>query len=142
MTLRAWFHRRMAEWHYSIACFHRYLGNTYGLRPEHAAAVDQFTRALHAYPEYAPAYLARGILYWRELDHPRRAIIDLTTAYELDPTLDEACLNRGVAHQILREYPQAIADFEAYLETGADPQRREYAQKMIKELREWVPAMD
>ncbi len=138
MKLTARFRRCVARWHYYRATFRRHLGNAYNLRREHEAAVEGFTRALHSDPEYAQAYLARGILYWREMGHPRQAVIDLTTAYTLAPHLIEARLNRGVAHQQLHEYPQAIADFEAYLNTGTDPQHREYAQTMIEELREWI----
>lgn len=101
-------------------------------------AVHYFTRAVEFDPTFARAYLDRGILYWRELDHPRRAILDLTQALEIDPALDEAIFNRGIARQQLREYKEALADFTAYLSVGRHPHWREHAGRMIEELAEWI----
>jgi tetratricopeptide (TPR) repeat protein len=141
MTLiRKWTSLLLAYYYYMLAGSYRHFGNKYGLRAEHEKAIDAFTRAISHNPDFARAYMERGILYWREVDHPRRAILDLTRAYELDPGLSEARFNRGIAHQQLREYAEALADFRAYLAEGNHPHWREYAQSMIKELAEWVPA--
>lgn len=137
-TLRQWLWHWQARWYYLRGNTYRHFGNLYGDQQQYEAAVDDYTRALSLDPRLARAYLDRGILYWRELDHPRRAIQDLTTAEELDPTLTEARFNRGVAYQQLREYDRAVADFQAYLAVGTHPHWREYAQRMIEELSEWV----
>jgi tetratricopeptide (TPR) repeat protein len=123
---------------YSIGLAHRYWGNAHGLPSEYEKAIEYFTNALDYKPDYARIYLDRGILYWREMDHPRRAIHDLTQALFLDTGLHEARFNRGIAHQQLREYDEAIADFQAYLQAGDHPYWREYAENMIKELSEWT----
>jgi tetratricopeptide (TPR) repeat protein len=136
--LRRWTHSALAYVNYMLATSHRHFGNKYGIREEYEKAVDAFTRAIAHNSHFARAYMERGILYWRELDHPRRAVIDLTTAYELDPTLIEARFNRGVAHQELREYSEALSDFRAYLSEGEHPYWREHAEKMIPELEEWI----
>jgi tetratricopeptide (TPR) repeat protein len=127
-----------ARFYHMRGAMHRYFGNQYGDREPYLAAIDDFTTAIEIDPNYAQAYLDRGILYWREFNHPRRAIMDLTTAETLDPSLSEACFNRGIAYQILSEYEQAIAEFQAYLAKGEHPYWREYAQKMIAELSEWT----
>ncbi|MBN1249787.1 MAG: tetratricopeptide repeat protein, partial [Anaerolineae bacterium] len=101
--------------YYVLAGSYRHSGNKYSLASEYERAVEAFTQAVALDPAYARAYMERGILFWRELDHPRRAVLDLTKAYDLDPTLIEARFNRGIAYQQLREYQEAIADFEAYL---------------------------
>ena len=101
----------MAHSHYMIGIIHRYIGNARSIHSEYEAAIDAFTRALAWKPDFAQVYLDRGILYWREIDHPRKAIHDLTLAMHLDPSLVEAQFNRGIAHQQLREYAEAIADF-------------------------------
>lgn len=129
----------MAHTHYLIGIVHRYIGNSRGAQWEYEAAIDAFTRALEWKPDFAQVYLDRGILYWREIDHPRKAIHDLTTAMNLDPRLVEAQFNRAIAHQQLREYAEAIADFQAYLAVGEHPYWREHAESMIRELSEWVP---
>jgi tetratricopeptide (TPR) repeat protein len=129
-----------SRFHYLVGISYQYFGNAYSLQSEYEKAIAAFSRAIASDPAYARAYLNRGILYWRELDHPRRAILDLTTAYDLDSSLVEAQFNRGIAHQQLREYPEAIRDFEAYLTEGEHPYWREYAESMIEELSEWANA--
>jgi tetratricopeptide (TPR) repeat protein len=129
----------MAWGYYYIGAMHRYFSNVYAMKLEHEKAIDYFTRATELDPNFARAYLDRGILYWREIDHPRKAIQDLTLALTLNPQLSEAQFNRAIAHQQLREYDRAITEFQAYLETGTHPHWRKYAENMIRELSEWTP---
>ncbi len=136
--LNLWLRHWMARGYYFKAVMHRYIGHAYAAMWEYEKAIDDFSRAIEYDPEFAQAYLNRGILYWREIDHPRRAIMDLTTAQTLNPELSEACFNRGVAYQQLREYENAVRDFKAYLAVGDHPYWREYAENMIQELSEWV----
>jgi tetratricopeptide (TPR) repeat protein len=137
--LAQWSKYAIAYIHYSVGLVHRYVGNAQGDRWEYEAAIEAFTRAVDYNPNLARVYLDRGILYWREIDHPRKAIHDLTLAFNLDPSLSEAQFNRAIAHQQLREYAEAIADYRAYLAVGAHPFWREHAESMIRELSEWVP---
>lgn len=138
LLLNRWHNIVSCYIHYSIGLAHRYWGNTHSLHPEYEKAIDQFTLALTFKPDYAKIYLDRGILYWREIDHPRRAIFDFNKALDLDPNMIEARFNRGIAHQHLREYDKAVADFQAYLREGDHPYWREYAESMVKELCEWT----
>lgn len=140
--LQRWVHSLLSHCCYWLAASHRHFGNQYSLVQEHESAVDGFTKAIAYNPAFARAYLERGILYWRELSHPRRAVLDLTMAYELDSRLIEARFNRGIAHQQLREYEEAIADYQAYLAEGDHPYWREHAETMIRELAEWVPGSE
>lgn len=142
MKWSIWFRWLMARLYHIWGGMYRYWGNRYGDRDAHFAAAENFSKAMESDPKFARAYLDRGILYWRELNHPRKAILDLTKAEELDPSLTEARFNRGVAHQQLREYDKAIADFRAYLSMGDHPYWREYAQKMIGELVEWTGGIE
>jgi tetratricopeptide (TPR) repeat protein len=130
--------RLLACVYYFLAEGHRYFGNRYGLRSEQEKALRALDRAILYNPHFARAYMERGILYWREMDDPQCAIPDLTLAYELAPELTEARFNRGIAHQQLGEYAEARADYEAYLCEGCHPYWREYAETMIRELKEWV----
>lgn len=136
------FRSLMAHSYYLVGVIRRYIGNTRGGLWEYEAAIEAFNRALDWKPDFAQAYLDRGVLYWREIDHPRKAIHDLTLALSLDPNLSEAQFNRGIAHQQLREYPEAVADFTAYLAVGEHPSWREHAESMIRELSEWVPKIE
>jgi len=137
--LNTWYRVWQARGYHFIGLMHRYLGNAYGSIWEYEKAIDDFTYAIEINPGFAQAYLDRGILYWRELDHPRRAVIDLSTAFNLNPDLSEARFNRAIAYQQLREYENALNEFKAYLIVGNHPHWREYAEKMIQELKEWVP---
>ena len=138
-NLNAWLRVWQSRGYHFTGLMHRYLGNVYGSTWEYEKAIDDFTRAIEINPGFAQAYLDRGILYWRELDHPRRAVIDLTTALNLNPDLSEARFNRAIAYQELREYENAVNEFKAYLAVGKHPHWREHAEKMIQELSEWVP---
>ena len=124
--------------YYYLAGTYRHIGNKYALTDLHESAIDLFGEAIKWNANCARAYLERGILYWREIDHPRRALHDLDIALTLDPTLSEVHLNRGAAHQLLHEYDAAITEFQTYLKVGDHPHWREYAASMIKELSEWV----
>jgi tetratricopeptide (TPR) repeat protein len=137
LTINRWYKALISYIHYSIGLAHRYWGNAYGLRSEYEKAIAQFDRALSYKPDYAKVYLDRGILYWREIDHPRRAIQDLTQAMALNAALTEAQFNRAIAYQQLQEYDEAIADFKAYLQKGDHPFWLEHAESMVKELEEW-----
>ena len=132
------FARLLAYLYYLLAESHRYFGNRYALRSEQEKALHALDRAILYNPHFARAFMERGILYWREMDDPQSAIPELTLAYELSPHLIEARFNRGVAHQQLGEYAEATADYEAYLTEGRHPYWREYAETMIRELKEWV----
>jgi tetratricopeptide (TPR) repeat protein len=128
-------------WRWALARFyrrwadvHRHYGNLYGNVQEHWAAVEYYTRAIVLDPGYAQAYFSRGVLYWREISDPARAIVDLGRAIELDPEWSDAYLNRGLALKLHGDLTQAITDFERYLETGQDEFWRDAARGQIDEL--------
>ncbi|MFP4394216.1 MAG: tetratricopeptide repeat protein [Anaerolineales bacterium] len=136
--IKTWLSSLIASWYHWLALAHRYWGHTRGLREEYEAAVQNFDRALLWNPQAAHIYLERGILWWRELNHPRKAVQDFTIALKLDPDLIEAHFNRGIAYQQLQEYQEAVSDFETYLNEGTHPHWRKYARTMIRELNEWL----
>ncbi len=137
--LRRGFAWLLARFFFGLATSCRYFGNKHGAQVAYVRAVEAFSRAIAYDVTYASAYLQRGILYWRELNQPRWAVLDLTMAYDLDPNLIEARFNRGIAYQQLRNYEQAISDFQAYLQVGQHPYWREYAENMVLELRGPTP---
>ncbi len=150
MNLRRWWVQRVARWYYLRGEAHRHLGNARGDVWEHWAAVEDFTRALVLDPTLTQIYVDRGILYWRELGEPQKALCDFNAvleahppgaAYPADtpypqdtPYRDAALFNRGIAYQQLGDDAAALADFRAYLEVGTHSHWREYAQRMLVEL--------
>jgi len=137
-----WARLWMSRSYYYLGTTYRHIGNTYALTAAHEKAIDYFSQAVKWDANFARAYLERGILYWRELDHPRRALQDLSLALTIDPTLHAVYFNRGIAHQQLREYAEAITEFQTYLAVGTHPHWREHAANMIRELNEWIQSPD
>ena len=125
----------MAHSYYLIGIVHRYIGNSRGVRWEYEAAIDAFTRALNGSPISRKSTWSRH-LYWREIDHPRKASRP-DHAMNLDPRLlrrSSTAPSRTTTARIRR----AIGDFQV-------PGRRRTsllagnAKSMIRELSEWVP---
>ncbi len=123
------FFRRLAD-------AHRHFGNLYSNRQEYEAAVGNYTRATARDPTYVEAFLARGVLYWREFGEHQLAIEDLSRVLDLDPSRADAYLNRALAYKMQREYDKAIADFERYLEEGVDDFWLEATHRQLAELRD------
>jgi len=138
MNLRRWWVQRVARWYYLRGEAHRHLGNARGDVWEHWAAVEDFTRALVLDPTLTQIYVDRGILYWRELGKPQKALCDFNAVLAPNPQdsryRDAALFNRGIAYQQLGDDAAALADFRAYLEVGTHSHWREYAQRMLVEL--------
>src|SRR5262245_38809576 len=99
-------------------------------------AIEAFTHAIELQPTFAPAYLARGIVYWRELNDHTRAVRDCTSAIALAPQNADAYLNRGFArvYGAIGSHADAIADFEHYLALGPNGYWRVEAQNQITRL--------
>jgi tetratricopeptide (TPR) repeat protein len=116
---------------------HRHYGIVYGDRQEFVDAVDEYTHALGLNPALQRGYLERGILFWRELNHPRRAIADLTAALDLQPGWPEALFCRGLAYEAAGEFSAAIRDLSDYLVSN-DRAWRESAQTQLELLRSMV----
>ena len=118
------------------------MGNAYGNRQEHRAAVGNYTRAIALDPAYTYAYYSRGVLRWRELGEYEAAIKDLSQVLELDPAWAEAIFNRALAYKMNMQYEDAIADFERYLEEGTDEFWLDSTRRQLAELGEMMAASD
>jgi tetratricopeptide (TPR) repeat protein len=118
------------------------MGNAYGNRQEHRAAVGNYTRAIALDPAYTYAYFSRGVLRWRELGEYKAAIEDLSRVLELEPAWAEAFFNRGLAYKMNGQYEDAVADFERYLREGKDQFWLESSQRQLAELGEIMAAND
>ena len=125
-----------------LADAHRHMGNAYGNRQEHRAAVGNYTRAIALDPTYTYVYFSRGVLRWRELGEYEEAIEDLSRVLELDPGWAEAIFNRALAYKMNMQYEDAIVDFERYLEEGRDEFWLDSARRQLEELGEMMAASD
>jgi len=112
------------------------LGNSYADLQEYWAAIEDYTRAIVLRPDDMVAIYSRGILYWREIGNPYRAIQDLTRVIEAGPQQAEVFFNRAMAHKIYGQPERAIADLEEYLKRGQDVYWVAAAQRQLAELRD------
>ena len=115
---------------------HRHFGNVYGNQRDYWFAIESYSRAAVLDPDYAQVYFSRGVLYWREIGNPYRAIQDLTRVLELDPAWTDAYFNRAMAHKMRREWDRAIADLESFLITGTDDFWCDAARRQLAEMRQ------
>jgi len=131
--ISAWARLR-AVIHIWSARTHRHYGIVYADRQEFQDAIEEYGRAIAINPALRRAYLERGILFWREMNQPRRAISDLTAALELAPGWPEALFCRGLAYAAAGEYPPAISDLSDYVGTN-DRAWRASAESQLMLLR-------
>jgi tetratricopeptide (TPR) repeat protein len=111
--LRAW-------WAYQQGLMLRFWGHRLVRRDMYRASVAAFTRALLARPELVEAYLARGLVCWRELHDMEQAIFDFSEVLRLQPHRSEALFYRGMAYQAGADYQSAADDLRAALQLTPD----------------------
>lgn len=119
---------------YWMGIVQHYRGNARDDVVAYDRAVLWYQRALDLDPSLAQARLDQGIIYWRELDHPRRAVIEFSRLLVRGTKQEATLFNRAVAYQQLGDYEHALADFRAYLKIGQHSHHREYAEKMLMEF--------
>ncbi|MFE7215120.1 tetratricopeptide repeat protein, partial [Streptomyces sp. NPDC057611] len=94
---------------------HTYRGQRLYLSDRDEESLIELDHAIAHDAHNAHAWGRRGKTH-RWLGHHDRAIADLTTALELNPTLTWALAERGEIHRQASRYEQAIADFTTALE--------------------------
>ena len=94
----------------AAAMLHFNRGETFRNRNEWDSAIQEYTEAIWANPDYAEAYTNRGIAYRQQGDHDR-AIADHNEALRINPKYATAYNNRGYAYMQKRDYDRAIADY-------------------------------
>ena len=77
-------------------------GQEYRNAEKWALAIGEYTRALQLDPNYAWAYLHRGVAYHNQIPlQNQNAINDYTKAIQLDPNYSNAYSGRSSAHRLL-----------------------------------------
>jgi tetratricopeptide (TPR) repeat protein len=80
-----------------------------------AGAIEDFTKSIEL-SKTPGVYLRRGYSYLL-LKEYKLAVIDLSEAIKLAPTIDRPYFARGVCHFEMQEFKQADEDFTKYLKT-------------------------
>ena len=83
------------------------------------AAIACYTEAIRIKPDYAMAYINRGVAYAGKGQYDK-AITDYTEAIRIDPDDAKACVNRGVVYGNKGQYDKAIADFTEAIRINPD----------------------
>ncbi|MCK4978138.1 MAG: tetratricopeptide repeat protein, partial [Anaerolineales bacterium] len=96
-----------------VAEEHYLRGEDFRLEKKWELAIEEFTQAISLDPDYAEAYLNRGLAYYGIFDE-ESAIADFEKAIELglDPQTPQMFTNRGRAFAIMEDYDLAITDFD------------------------------
>lgn len=113
-----WWQIARAWWAYQQGLMLRFMGHRGLQRGLYARSAEAFSNAIRFVPDFAEAYLARGLLYWRELQAPEQAIADFSMLLTVDPRRAEALFYRAMAHQARGDYAQAALDLRAALAQG------------------------
>jgi len=88
-------------------------------------AIDAYSEALQAKPDWIDAYVNRGVARAALGDHAG-AIKDYDAALRLDPNDTDTLANRGLARHELGQYKEALSDYNAAIaadDTNADAYR-------------------
>jgi hypothetical protein len=108
-------------------------------------AISDFNQALELEPNYPEAYFNRGLARTQlaaNLPEPTRGpnpIADYTEAIRLNPGYADAYYNRGLAYLSLKQYPEAIADFQQAAELYRRLGREESHQDALDRIEELNP---
>jgi hypothetical protein len=88
------------------------LGNmtNYG-KEDYDSVIDDYTRAIQIYPDYANVYHSRGFAYYNKGDFDL-AIDDYTQAIRIDPNRASTFNNRGASYNKKGDYDLAIVDLD------------------------------
>lgn len=107
-----------AKMHFAWGQSCAYWGNKTLSKTLYRWAVNAFTRAAAAAPNWPPPVLRRAVIRGRELDDYAGAVRDLTELINHDPESSEAYLQRGILHSFhgLHAAARAVHDFDRFLQ--------------------------
>lgn len=97
------------------AAHHLFKAATYAAKQQWDLAIAARTKAIELSPNYAVAYLGRGVNYQRA-GQPEKAIKDFDQALKLNPKLAAAYSARGTTHLDGGRVEMALADYNQALE--------------------------
>jgi tetratricopeptide (TPR) repeat protein len=86
------------------------------VKKRYDAAIEGYGKVLQLNPNFAQAYVNRGVAYAEGKQDYDRAIADYNKALQLNPNDAEAYNNRGLAYDGRQNYDRAIADYNQALQ--------------------------
>jgi serine/threonine protein kinase len=97
----------------------------------YADAVAAYSVCIGATSEAAGCFYNRALSF-AALGRTEEALRDYDQALQLDPTLADAALNRGLLHYRVRHYLAALLDLERARELGADPALVSFSLALVR----------
>lgn len=94
-------------------------GNAFVAQNFYGAAMDEYSKAIELYPQYAEAYYGRGLCYAKRYECDE-ALLDLNAAIRLDPNCVEAYLQRAIVLRILGDNAASLTDFNTAIRLAPD----------------------
>lgn len=107
-------------------------GIKYYKNNEYDRAIEEFKRAIHAYPDYKEAHSILGNAYFRTRQYDMAAR-EYERVKEIDPNDITAYENMGVIYANRGEYKQALREWKKVMELN--PERIDIKDKIKKALR-------
>jgi len=90
------------------------LGDRHEEERNYELAIDAYSEAIAADPEFVEAYVARAFSYL-QLGQINAAMSDLNHALTVDPDYTDAHLFRGMVHSLDGNFEEAVQDFDKVL---------------------------
>jgi tetratricopeptide (TPR) repeat protein len=98
-------------------------GDAFAEKKEYAKALEDYDKAIQAYPSFARLYYHRGVCWyeyakrgkWYDEDKLRSALADYNKVIELDPDYRAAYINRAAINKMMGNYKPALDDYDRIL---------------------------
>ena len=97
-------------------------------------AIETFTEVIESEPRYIKGYFWAGMGYLRMEQFPQAAE-HLAKATQMDPTLDIARYNLGVALARGGDYTGAVREWDALIQNGTDDRSVELAKRSMQDVK-------
>jgi tetratricopeptide (TPR) repeat protein len=134
MRFDEWWRRLRSRFLTLRAASHRHFGNQYGDKASYWHAIGDLTQAVQLHAGNVEALVMRGVIYWRELNQPDRAIRDLNEALEQEPAHWDALFNRAMARHLAGDLAGAVDDLQRYVQAAPSGAWRPAAERLIANL--------
>ena len=96
-------------------------GNKKMILKDYQGSIADFTKAIELKPDFARAYLSRGIVKATRLHDYKGAIPDYNKSIEITPTIPGAYYYRASAKDAMKDYQGAIADYSKAIDLKIQP---------------------
>ncbi len=106
-------------------------GLIHSMKNEIPQSFEDYNKAIGVNPGYSEAYLNRGVLFTDKTNEPEKGLADFKRAYELNPNNADAPINIGIALYKMRQFQQAIQQYNSVLQAAPNNGRVYYLLALV-----------